>query len=116
MIGIDIIEIKRIEEKSKKETFLNGIFTQNEIAYYHEKGKNPQTLAGMFCAKEAVAKALGTGFSQFKPIHIEILHNELGAPYAELYAAAKNLLGNKKLNLSISHTETIATAIAILSQ
>ena len=115
MIGIDILEIKRIEEKAKSEKFLIGIFTQYELLYYQKKGKNPATLAGIFCAKEAVAKALGTGFSIFKPIHIEILHDDLGAPYVTLHSPAKEFLNSKKLNISISHTDTIATAIAILS-
>ena len=114
MIGIDILEIKRVEDKAKSNVFLNGIFTQEEITYYQNKGKNPATLAGMFCAKEAVAKALGTGFSSFRPIHIEILHDESGAPFAKLHMSAKNLLGERKLNISVSHTDTIATAIAII--
>ncbi|MCL2234568.1 MAG: holo-ACP synthase [Firmicutes bacterium] len=114
MIGIDIIDIKRVEEKAKKETFLKGIFTENEINYYQKKGNNPATLAGMFCAKEAVAKAFGMGFSKFRPIDIEILHHESGEPYVSLSENLKAILKkNPNLNISISHTDTIATAIAI---
>jgi len=114
MVGIDIVQIARIEKKSKDAVFLNGVFTQSELLYYTANGSKPDTLAGFFAAKEAVAKALGIGFNGFRPNDIEIMHNELGAPHAVLKNKAKELLANKTVHISISHDGGIAAAIAVL--
>ncbi|MCX7905065.1 MAG: holo-ACP synthase, partial [Caloramator sp.] len=64
-IGTDIIEIERIKRAiERNRLFINKIYTENEIEYL--KNKNTESYAGYFCAKEAVAKALGTGISGFK--------------------------------------------------
>ena len=114
MIGIDIAEIERVREKATSETFLKSVFTAKEIEYYNSRGKKAETLAGMFCAKEAVAKALGTGFRGFRPSDIEVTHNELGAPEAELYGGAKELAGKREVHISISHCKEYATAMCFI--
>ena len=62
-IGVDIIEIDRIEKAIKKQNkFLEKIFTNKEIEYFQNRKMNIEVIAGNFAAKEAISKALGTGF------------------------------------------------------
>lgn len=103
-LGTDIIEIKRIEKAIKSEHFVKRVFTENEILYAENKSNKSQTYAGLFCAKESVVKALGTGFIDIALKDIEILHDNLGKPYVKNY----NML------ISISHCKEYATAQAIL--
>lgn len=118
-VGIDIIEIERIQKAIQKHSFLEKIFTQNEIQHYHNKGYHAETLSGIFAAKEAIAKAIGTGFKVFSPIDIEILHNEQNEPYVNLSPKLQLILKqmhitNYQFFISISHCKTYATAFAIL--
>ncbi len=111
--GIDITEIERIKNNLENQSFLQKIYSKRELDYLKSRKFNPQTAAGMFAAKEAVAKCLGTGFSNFGPCHIEILKDEMGKP-------AVNLINNalkraeemdiKKIHISISHTKDFAVA------
>ncbi len=104
--GIDVIEISRIEEAvSKTPGFLQKVFTQTEIEYYTKKGEKAETLAGIFAAKEAFSKFLGTGISKefFKSTHI--MHNESGKPYIMYKGEIANV------SLSISHNKTQAVAM-----
>ncbi len=113
-IGTDIIEIERIKNSIEKKNFLDKIFTKAEQKLYH--GMNPQTLAGNFAAKEAVAKALGTGFAGCSPLEIEILRYENGSPYVNLYGNAKEILNNMggSVCISISHSKENAVAFAVI--
>lgn len=116
MLGIDIIEIARIGESVKKEAFVKKVFTAAEREYYNSNGCNAQTYAGIFAAKEAVAKALKTGFNGIKYTEIEILHNSLGAPYVKLKGQAAEIFkmtGKQHIEISISHCATYATAVCI---
>lgn len=111
--GTDIIEISRIKNVFKNETFLRKMFTNNEIEYL--KCRGAESTAGYFCAKEAVAKCLGTGFSGFNFTDIEILKKN-SAPYVLLHGNAQKIAGNQKIAhifISISHCKEYATAIAI---
>lgn len=116
-IGTDIIEISRIEKAVlSTSSFLNKVYTENEQTYYKNKHKKVETLAGLFAAKEAVSKALGTGFRGFSARDIEIVPNALGKPEVTLYGEAKSLshrLGIKEIHISISHCKTYATSFAV---
>lgn len=114
MLGTDIIEIERVSESAKSGAFISGVFTDCERAYYEAHGGRAETLAGMFCAKEAVAKALGRGFNGFRPNDIEIYHDDLGAPHVRLLGSAKKLFPDAEIEVSISHCFSYATATAIL--
>ncbi|MGN1031618.1 MAG: holo-ACP synthase [Butyricicoccaceae bacterium] len=105
-LGTDIIEIKRIADALKREAFVKRVYTEHEQEYFRARGVSAaESAAGMFCAKEAVAKALGTGFRM--PIRsIEIGHDELGSPYV--------ISPGGRFLLSISHCKEYATATAIL--
>jgi phosphopantetheine--protein transferase-like protein len=97
---------------------LSSLFTEKEIKYFN-KFKDKQThVAGAFCAKEAICKALKTGFNgKVLPREIEILHKDNGAPYAVLKGGAKQVfdeLGLKNIDISISHDKEKATAICIV--
>ena len=107
-LGTDIIEIVRIEKAIARESFLRHVFTEQEQNWLKEKGNQmPQSAAGLFCAKEAVAKAMGTGFQNGLHFRdIEIAHTELGQPYV--------LRPNQSFLLSISHCQSYATATAFL--
>ncbi len=115
-IGTDIIEISRIKNSMDNPRFLEKNFTVSENEYFMKKKMNPQTVAASFCAKEAFSKALGTGISGFSFKDIEVLHNELGAPYIKLYNNAKELCVNKNIHLSLSHSQKYATAVVVIEE
>ncbi len=112
-IGIDLIEIDRVVKACESAHFQERVFTENERKLMATDMKKA---ASNFAVKEAVAKALGCGFRGFGPIDIEVLRSELGAPYAELHEGAKEKaqeLGINRWHVSISHTDTQVTAIAV---
>ena len=114
-VGIDLAEISRIERACEKEHFRKRIFSENENARIDERGW--ETAAGIFAAKEAVAKALGTGFRAFGPDSIEILTDELGKPECRLSKGAleqMQKMGAARIHISITHTGDMAAAVAIL--
>jgi holo-[acyl-carrier protein] synthase len=117
-IGVDIVEISRISEAiNRSSRFLEKAFTTIELEYLNERKLRPQYVAGRFAAKEAVSKALGTGFRGFGLQDIEILRDEFGKPLVNLKGKAKTIaesMGNYKVHLSISHSEDNAVAYAIL--
>ncbi len=119
-IGIDIIEIHRIEKAhNKNPRFLNRILTDREIAYIEKNRKPVATLAGYFAAKEAVSKALGTGFRGFSFTDIEVHKDEMNRPSVSLYNNAKAQLesmGATEVWISISHSKTNAVAQAVITK
>ena len=115
--GIDVIEVERIRRAASQQAFLERVFTENEVTYYKQRNQDAQTLAGIFAAKEATAKALAAGFNGISWRNIEIMHTESGQPYVELWDAAKERMqkmGGSTIHLSISHIKTLAIAQAIL--
>ncbi len=115
-IGNDIIEINRIKASIERyqQRFLDRIFTIREQEYCLSRKEPSLHFAGRFAAKEAIAKALGTGFSQgLNWLDIEICHELHGRPYASLSPKAMALFDSPLLCLSISHCHQYATAFAI---
>lgn len=113
-IGIDLIEIDRIDESVTRhgDRFLERVFTEKERADCTKS----ERLAGRFAAKEAVAKALGTGIGEHISWQdIEIQNDPKGMPYVTLSKKVSSAFGEPKILLSISHSKTHATAIAIRS-
>lgn len=118
-VGTDLCEISRIQKAMENERFAQRVFTEAERARF--AGLCPERLsehaAGLFAAKEAVAKAMGTGFSGFGFSDIEILPDEKGRPCAALSERARVLIPDgAKIHLSISHDGGMALAFAVLSQ
>lgn len=115
-VGIDTIELERFKDISKDELKLKKVFTKNEIEYFNQFSEKLSHISGFFCAKEAFVKALGTGFyKNCTPIDIEILHDENGKPFINVLSKEiLDSLNNSKIEISISHSKTIATAICII--
>jgi holo-[acyl-carrier protein] synthase len=117
-IGVDIVEIRRIKKiVERNKEFLHKIFNEEEIEYFERRMLRPEYISGSFAAKEAVAKALGTGFRGFGFKDIIITRNSLGKPEVILVGTAKEIAlqkGEYIFHLSISHGEDSAIAYAVL--
>lgn len=117
-IGNDIIEIERIEKAISKEGFKNKIYTQRELKNIEKRGNRTETYAGIFSAKEAISKAIGTGVREFSLTDLEILNDDLGKPYVVVSEKLDKILKVKKedyqIEISISHSKKYATAVAII--
>jgi holo-[acyl-carrier protein] synthase len=117
-LGTDIIEIDRMGQSIERHGhhLLNRLFTIREQDYCF-KYKNPiPHFAGRFAAKEAIVKALGTGFGAQVVWHdIEILNEEKGKPEVLLSPFLVESFKDPLLLVSISHCEKYATAVAIWS-
>ena len=118
-LGTDIIEIHRIQRAiEKSDTFLKRVFTPAEIEYCESKKKGRfQSYAGMYAAKEAVLKALGTGLRYGSWQDIEITHTPLGAPVVTLRSTFLDIMKQQQLQdiiISISHCERYAMSTVII--
>ena len=117
-IGNDIIEIERVEKAILKEGFKNKVYTQKELENIEKRGNRTETYAGIFSAKEAISKAIGTGVREFSLTDLEILNDDLGKPYVVVSEKLNKILKNKKedyqIEISISHSRKYATAMAII--
>jgi len=114
-IGIDIIEIARIEKVIARwgESFLYRIYTESELKLCHKK---PSSLAARFAGKEAVIKAFGTQTKGIGWREIEILAEPSGKPLVHLYGKAQNQadrLGLDELAISLSHSKEYAVAFVV---
>ena len=117
-IGNDIIEIERIEKAISKESFKNKVYTQRELENIEKRGDRVETYAGIFSAKEAISKAIGTGVRKFSLTDLEILNDDLGKPYVVVSEKLDKIIKSKKedyqIEISISHSKKYATAVAII--
>lgn len=115
-IGNDIVEVARIKTILARhpQRFLDRVFTPLEQDYCLKKKDPTQHLAARFAAKEAIVKALGTGFSQgLSWLDIEILNDSMGKPIPSFSPFAIELFGDLTLHLSMSHCHAYATAVAV---
>ena len=115
-VGVDLCGIARMEKHAADERFLRRFLSEEERAYIAGKGASAaQSLAGIFAAKEALTKALGTGIVG-SLADICVLHDDHGAPYYELRGDYLRLAGERgivRVHLSISHDGGIAAAFAV---
>jgi holo-[acyl-carrier protein] synthase len=116
-VGVDIVEIDRISNVvNKNPRFLERNFTAAEIAIFQSKSNPFETIAAHFAAKEAVAKAFGTGIKGFNLIDLSIERNFQGAPIVKCSNGAellKQSLNVQTIHLSISHSQHYAIAYAV---
>ena len=117
-LGVDIVEVTRMERiLSRTPSFKKRVFSDAEQAYCNKKHKPFIHYAMRFAAKEAVLKALGTGFSRgIKPTDIEVVHDEAGRPQVKLYGRAKEISdasGVLQVHISLSRTRDTAVANAV---
>lgn len=118
-IGTDLVEIERIKGSIERNTSLvNKIFTRTEIRYCKSKKHPHQHYAARFAAKEALFKAIGTGWDvQINWLNVSIENEVGGKPTMRLYGKAKALadnLGIRQIHLSLTHTGNIAGAHVVL--
>ncbi|UCG93299.1 MAG: holo-ACP synthase [candidate division WOR-3 bacterium] len=118
-IGIDAVEVSRIKNAvKKKKNFLERVYSEKEIKLSQRGKFRFEELAGRFAVKEAVFKAIKTGWRRgvtFKDVIV--LNESSGAPYVTLSGKAQAVaasLGVKNIHVSISHTKELAIAMAIL--
>uniref|UniRef100_A0A7C4QMT7 Holo-[acyl-carrier-protein] synthase n=1 Tax=Schlesneria paludicola TaxID=360056 RepID=A0A7C4QMT7_9PLAN len=118
-VGTDIVEVLRIGWMIERhgDQFLTTVFTPDEIRYCQCRREYTQHYAGRWAAKEAVMKALGTGFVRgigWKDIEVAVWPS--GKPYIRLHGGVRDhaeQLGIRDILISISHCRTHATATAI---
>jgi holo-[acyl-carrier protein] synthase len=120
-VGTDLMETKRIEVSIERygERFLERVFTTGEIAYCLRKKKNAaESFAARFAAKEAGAKALGTGISRgvtWK--ELEVRREANGRPTLHLSGRAAELagaMGVRRMQLSLTHSRELAMAVVVV--
>ncbi len=115
-IGIDIVKTTRIERMYKKygERFLKKVFTNEEIKYSMERKNFLSHLAARFAAKEAFLKALGTGLSKGISLKEIEVKREKGAPFLNIYGRAKEILGERKTKISITHEKDYSICVCVI--
>ena len=112
-IGLDLCEVSRMQKHLKDDRFLNRFFTAEETEYIRSKGASAaQTLAGIFAAKEALGKALGTGIA-FDLKEAEIRHDLNGCPYYQMNGLLSERVPEEHLFLSITHDGGVSAAVCI---
>lgn len=115
-VGIDTVEINRIEELiNNQKRFLEKVFSNEEREEFSKRKQKPEHIAAAFCAKEAFSKAIGTGIAGFNFDEVSLLHKENGKPYLSFSGNAQKIVSdlNLSFDVSITHTDTLATAIVI---
>jgi holo-[acyl-carrier protein] synthase len=119
-LGTDLIEIERVQASMDRfgERFLDRVFTEGEIAYCMRKKQSAESFAARFAAKEAGAKALGTGINRgvsWKEIEVR---REIGQrPTLHFSGRAgelANAMGVRRVQLSLSHSRKLAMAMALI--
>ena len=113
--GIDIVEIDRIKKSCEKKRFIDHVYSPEEQRLFCGERMRYESLAGNWAVKEAFSKALGTGVRGFIMTEVEVLRDELGAPYLRLSGKAKKIADERGLSFSVSitHTKELAQAICI---
>ena len=119
-VGTDIMEIPRIAQSIARfgDRFLHRVFTPGEILYCQRKKNAAESFAARFAAKEAGAKALGTGISRgIAWRELEVAREPSGKPLLQLSgraAACAQSLGVARISLSLTHTRDIALAVVVM--
>lgn len=118
-IGVDVVEISRVGQVVSRwgDHFLRKIFTEREIAYARAR-KNPlHHFAARFAVKEAVAKAISTGWrGDFRWKDVEVENEPGGKPSVVLGGGLKSRLEDVKIHISISHSENVVVGFAIVER
>ena len=116
-IGVDICRISRMRSHTPDDAFALRFFSDAERLYLQQKNTSlAQTMAGMYAAKEAFAKALGTGIRGFSLKEAEVLHDADGRPFYRITGKALALQHSRSIDevlLSISHDGGLAIAFAV---
>lgn len=117
-VGIDLVEVERVQRLIEKwgDRFRARVFTDGEIGFSETLKNKYQSYASRFCAKEALLKAIGTGVSHgVRWKDMEVIDDGRRKPCFYLEGKVAELVGGRKVALSLSHTSEYATAIVVLS-
>ncbi|MBQ2326380.1 MAG: holo-ACP synthase [Clostridia bacterium] len=106
--------ISRFESLTKKQHFMERVFTANERRLISESTEPCKRAASCFAAKEAVSKAFGRGLYGMLPGEIELSRNEVGAPFIRLYGNALDRYGSYSISVSLTYKDdyTVVSCIA----
>jgi holo-[acyl-carrier protein] synthase len=117
-VGVDAVAVERLKRQAEDQSFLERLFTAKELAYCQAKSRPAEHLAARFAAKEAVFKALGTGWSEgVSWKDVEVVNRPSGEPQLLLHGRAAQLareLRCSRFAVSLSHTKELAIALVIL--
>lgn len=119
-MGVDVVEIRRIRSviDRQPDRFLRRVFTAREQEYCRAHRDPAPHYAARFAAKEALFKALGTGWAKGVTwLDVEVERNDAGAPRLRLQGEAQRVAGSlqvRRAHLSVSHGEDSAVAVVIL--
>lgn len=114
LVGIDLVEIERIEHAMINPRFCRRVLGDAEYSQLEMRGFPIQSVAASFCAKEAFSKALGTGVRGFDLREVELLRGDNGRPSLALSGRALKIAQERKLEFSVSVTHTRAYASAVV--
>lgn len=121
-LGVDIVDIDRMRDAmARRPRMKERLFSEEERAYCEKRNKPEIHYAMRFAAKEAVLKALGTGFSGMRFRDVEVLRDERGRPVPRLTGRAAEVaeaagVVEMHLSLSFTHATAVASAVAITEQ
>ncbi len=115
LVGIDLVEIQKIEKSVKNPRFCRRVLGAAEYAQLEMRGFPVQSVAASFSAKEAFSKALGTGVRGFALEEVELLRGVDGKPSLHLSGRALKIAQKRNLEFSVSvtHTRNYAAAVVI---
>ena len=117
-LGIDIVEVSRLEKWLNDKKLLERFFNKEELEYVLSKGDGAaRSLAVRFAAKEAFGKALGTGLAGIELKDIAVVNDKTGRPFLKLFGTALQALkekGGADIHLSLTHEKTTAAAVVII--
>ena len=115
-VGTDIIKIERVVRAYGREAFRNRVYTGAE---QHMIAGKTVRAADNWAMKEAVVKALGTGFGRIAPKEVELLRDAAGAPSCALYGAAAQCAkeqGVTQIHVSVSNEREYAVAFVVMEK
>jgi holo-[acyl-carrier protein] synthase len=118
-VGIDLVKVERIRQALERfpARFRTRVFTAGEVSFCEAVGHKYLSYAGRFAAKEAFAKALGTGLrGAIGWNEIEVRDNERTRPTIAVSGRAAQILGEKKTHLSITHLDDYAAAVVVIEE
>ncbi len=118
-IGVDLVDVERMKSaiNAWEDSFLKKMFTNTEITYCSSKKSPYKHYAARFAVKEAVSKAMHTGWSgKFRWQDVEVVNEPSGEPKVNLHGKVATALKGNRVHVSISHTETTVVAFAVIEK
>ncbi|MBN2105054.1 holo-ACP synthase [bacterium] len=118
-VGVDLVEKSRVERALERfgDRFARRVLTELEWSLCQNKGDSTGSVAARIAAKEAVFKALGTGWAKGVGWHdVEVVNDSQGKPLIRLYGEASRRADGFRLHLSISHARESAVAFAVMEE